>query len=271
MVSDEVERVNVEVGEYVEENQVLLSFPPDTPSAKYQQAKVAYENAKITFERIDQLFQTGGISEQDRDNAKAAYDVASADWDTVRSMVQVQAPIEGYVTRINVRESDNVNPGDMLMTISQIDRMKTKVWASDSEVGGIRKGQRATARWNGVEINGRVAQVDMAMDTDKQAFGVVLEFQNNERILKVGVIADINIVTYSNPESLVIERKNIMRVGDRYFVYIAENGQALQRDISMGRQHGLQVEITDGLAMGDTLITEGQLLLDQGSKIKIVQ
>ena len=82
MVSDEVDMIYVQVGDYVEEDQVLISFPPDTPSAKYQQAKVGYENAKLTYERIEQLFQTGGISEQDRDNAKAAYDVAAADWDT---------------------------------------------------------------------------------------------------------------------------------------------------------------------------------------------
>ena len=143
---------------------------------------MGYESAKITYERIEQLFLNGGISEQDRDNAKAAYDVAAADWDAVRGMVQLQAPIEGYVTRINVREADNVVPGDMLMTISQIDRMKTKVWASDSEVSSIRIGQRATAVWNEKEIRGSVSQVDMAMDEDKQAFGVVLEFQNNERI-----------------------------------------------------------------------------------------
>ena len=271
MVSDEVEMIYVQVGDYVEKNQVLMSFPPDTPTAKYQQAKVAYENAKITYERIEQLFQTGGISEQDRDNAKAAYDVAAADWDAVRGMVKVQAPIEGYVTRINVRESDNVSPEDMLVTISQIDRMKTKVWASDSEISSILKGQRASAHWNGVEIYGNVVQVDMAMDGDKQAFGVVLEFKNNERILKVGIIADINIITYSNRDTLAIERKDILKVGDRYFVYVAENGKAEQRDITMGRQHGLAVEIVEGLSMGDMLITEGQLLLEQGSKINVVQ
>jgi RND family efflux transporter MFP subunit len=271
MVSDKVEMIYVQVGDYVEKDQVLLSFPPDTPTAKYQQAKVAYENAKVTYERIEQLFQTGGISEQERDNAKAGYDVAAADWNTVRGMVDVEAPIEGYVTTITVTESDNVNPGDMLMTISQIDRMKTKVWASDAEVGSIRKGQRALARWNGIELYGRVTQVDMAMDSDTQAFGVVLEFRNGGRIPRVGVVADIDIITYSREDALAIERKNIFSLADRRFVYVAENGRAEQRDIVMGEQYGFAVEILDGLSMGDQLITEGQLLLEQGSKIKVVQ
>jgi hypothetical protein len=52
---------------------------------------------------------------------------------------------------------------------------------------------------------------------------------------------------------------------------VAVNGKAEQRDILMGRQYGLAVEIVEGLSMGDMLITEGLLLLEQSSKINIVQ
>jgi RND family efflux transporter MFP subunit len=271
MVADEVEEVMVQVGDTVERNQVLLGFPQSTPSARYLQAKVAYENAKVTYERIEQLYKNGHVAEQERDNAQAAYDVAAADYRSVRDMVEVSAPIDGYVTRINVRESDNVEPGDLLLTISQIDRMTAKVWASDREIASIRVGQRASAAWNDKRIEGRVVQVDMAMDSDHQGFGVVLEFDNPKRILKVGVIADITITTYSNPEALSIERKNIMKEGDTHFVYLARNGAAERRDVVIGRQHGLDVEVREGLAMGEYLITEGQLLLEQGNKIRIVE
>jgi Cu(I)/Ag(I) efflux system membrane fusion protein len=185
-------------------------------------------------------------------------------------MVEVTSPISGYVTRINVRESDTVAPGDLLMTISQIDRMKAKVWASDREITSIRTGQRATARWNRAEIEGRVVQVDMAMDQDMQAFGVVLEFDNPEKILKVGVTAEVTIVTYSNPRALSVERKDIMHEGDRSYVYLAEGDRARRQPIQTGKSHSLDVEVLAGLQDGDLLITEGLLLLEQESKIRIV-
>jgi len=270
MISDEVETISAAVGEYVEKNRILLRFPRSTPSARYRQAKVAYENAKLTYERIEQLYRNGSVAEQDRDNAKTAFDVARADWHSVRDMVEVTSPISGYVTRINVRESDTVAPGDLLMTISQIDRMKAKVWASDREITSIRTGQRATARWNGAEIEGRVVQADMAMDQDTQAFGVVLEFDNPGKIPKVGVIAEVTIVTYSNPQALSVERKDIVREGDRSYVYLAEGDRARRQPIQTGKSHSLDVEVLAGLQDGDLLITEGLLLLEQESKIRVV-
>jgi membrane fusion protein (multidrug efflux system) len=270
-LADDVEEVSVRVGDYVTEDQVLLRFPQNTPSARYRQAKVAYDNAKVTFQRVEQLYRSGSVAEQERDNAKAAFDVAAADWFAVRDMVELRAPLEGYVTRINVRESDNVESGDLLMTISQINRMKAKVWASDREILSIRKGQKATAIWNDTRISGEVVQVDMAMDNDRQAFGVVLEFDNPDKILKVGVLAEISIVTYSNPQALTVERKNIMRDGDRFFVYLAKDDQAEQRYVRPGKQEGLDIEIEEGLSRGELLITEGQLLLEPGNRIRIVQ
>jgi membrane fusion protein (multidrug efflux system) len=270
-LSDDVEKVSVQVGEYVAEDQILMRFPKNSPSARYRQAKAAYENAKVSFQRVEQLYESGSVSEQERDNAKAAFDVAEGDWFAVRDRVELRAPIEGYVTKVNIREADTVESGDLLMTISQIDRMKAKIWASDREVLSIHKGQKATALWNDTRIYGEVVQVDMAMDNDRQAFGVVLEFDNPDKILKVGVLAEINIVTYSNSQAFSVERKNILRDGDRFFVYLAKNDLAEQRYVKPGNQYGLDIEIKEGLSRGDLLITEGQLLLEPGSKIRIVQ
>jgi membrane fusion protein (multidrug efflux system) len=270
MISDEVEEIAVEVGDFVEKDQLLLRFPKTTPSARYEQAKVAYENAKLTYERIEQLYRNGSVAEQDRDNAKTAYDVARADWQSVRDMVDVSSPIDGYVTRINVNEADAVISGDLLMNISQINRMRAKVWASDHEIVSIRRGQRATARWNDAELRGTVVQVDMAMDQDMRAFGVVLEFENPSKIFTVGVIADITIVTYSNPKALSIERKDIMVTGDRSFVYLVRDDRAHLQPIRIGKSQGLNVEVLEGLESGDLLITEGLPLLKQESKIRVV-
>jgi RND family efflux transporter MFP subunit len=269
-VVGEVEDIYVKVGDYVEKDRVVLSFPQDNPSARYLQVKTAYENAKVSFERIEALFKSGGISRQDLDNAKAALDVAAADWDAVRKSLEVKAPIPGYVTKIDVRESDNVESGDKLFTISQIHKMKAKVWVTEKEVVDIRSGQAATALWNDAVLEGKVVQVDMAMDQDTMAFGVVLEFDNPDVILKVGITVDVQIKTHSDPSAVVVERKNILKDGDNYYVFIHKDGVAQKREVLPGRQYGLEVEILEGLKPGEELITEGQLLLDNSSKVKII-
>jgi membrane fusion protein (multidrug efflux system) len=271
MVADTVERVHLRVGDFVEKNEVVISFPTDTPGARYYQAEVNYQNAKQTYERIENLFQSGAVSRQERDNARAAYDVAEADWNTARQTVQVKAPLSGYITRIYVRESDNVDRGDPLFTISQTYRLKSTVWATDREVTDIRTGLPAEAVWNGVVIKGRVVQVDMAMNQDRQAFGVVVEFDNPDRRVRIGVTASVHIFTYTNEDAVVIERKELLEDEGGQYVYVVRDGKAARRPVETGGERELRVEILHGLEAGDRLIVEGNTLVEDGDKVKVIQ
>lgn len=269
-IADKVEKVYAEMGEYVEKDQVIVGFPTDSPSARYHQARVHYENTKKSHQRVEQLFNSGGVSRQELDNARAALDVAEADWRSVQQSVRVTAPISGYVTRINVLESDNVQPGDELFTISRTDRLKTTVWATDAEVMDIARGNAARAEWNGRIVSGRVVRVDMAKNQDRQAFGVVVEFDNPVNQIRLGVMAEIRITTYQKQDAVVVETKDLVSSGGRSYVYLARDGRAVKREVRTGRRQGLRVEVTDGLSPGDTLIVEGQVLLEDGGRINVV-
>lgn len=270
-VADNIDRINYKVGDYVEKDAVVLTFPTDNPSARYFQAKVAYENSLATYERMKNYYDVGGLSKQDFDNARAAYEVAEADWNATRQSVLVKAPISGILTRINVRESENVEKDDELFAVAQIDRLKARIWVSDKEIGNFEKGQMATTRWGGITLKGRVVQVDLSMNRERQAFAVVTEFDNPDHIVKSGVTARVDVATYQNPDGIIVERKNITNDGRNNFVYVVENGVARKRIVELGRSDGLAVEITGGLNEGDTLIIEGQLHLDDGKKIRIIE
>jgi membrane fusion protein (multidrug efflux system) len=270
-MGDKVEKILVKVGDFVKKDQVLVTFPTDSPSARYFQAKVAFENARTAFERIDNLYKSGGISLQDRDNARARFEVAKADWDNVLQMVKVKAPISGYVTKAHVAETDNVDKEMPLVTISNTERMKASIWVSEDEIFDIEKDMPATATWKGNQIRGNVVEVDSAMNVMKKAFRALVEFQNPDNLLKAGTTVEINITTSSKPNALVVERKNILKEQEEYFVYIVKNGKAEKQKVVPGKQQVLDVEILAGLNPGDELVVEGQMLLENGSKVKVVR
>jgi RND family efflux transporter MFP subunit len=270
-MGDKVERVLVEVGDFVKKDQVLVTFPTDSPSARYFQAKVAFDNARTAFERIDDLYKSGGISLQDRDNARTRFEVAKADWHTVRQMVKVKAPISGYVTRVHVAETDNVDKEMPLVTISNTDRMKASIWVSEDEIFDIEKDMPAAATWKGNQIRGSVVEVDAAMNVMKKAFRALVEFHNPDNLLKAGITVEINITTSSKPNTVVVERKNILKEQEEYFVYIVKNEKAEKIKVLPGKQQGLDVEILEGLNPGDQLVVEGQMLLENGSKVRVVR
>ena len=269
-LADRVEKVLVNIGDYVTKDQVLITFPTDNPTAQYQQAKVAYDNAKSSFDRIKNLFDTGGISQQNYDNTRTQYEVAKANFEAVSQMVKILAPMNGYVTGINVVESENVKKDEQLVTISRTDKLKSKVWISEKEISQVKVGLPALTNWNDQVLHGKVVQVDMAINQNNQAFGAVLEFDNNGNGLYCGVTSEIQIITKQDAEAIVVNVKNILNSADGDYVFVNMNGQAERRLVVQGERQNLDVEIVKGLNPGDQLVVEGQLLLSDGSKLNII-
>lgn len=271
MISDKVENILKNVGDKVQKDEVVITFPTDNPAAQYHQAKVGYEHAKSTMERMENLFKNGGISQQDFENAKTQYQVAQANWDAVKQTVRVQAPISGIISSIKVQESDNVKPGDALFTVSQTQKLKAKIWVSEEQVQNFKPGNKATAAWNGIELTGKIFQVDMSLNTKMQAFGVGVEFDNGDGKIMSGVNAEVTLFSEDNGAAVVVERKNIIQREDHSYVFVAEGDIAKLKEIQTGKIQDLDIVVLSGLNPGEKLITQGQMLLQDKSKIKIIE
>jgi RND family efflux transporter MFP subunit len=270
-ISDAVEHVYYGVGDSVNKGDVVLTFPTDNPAAQYFQAKVSYENATVSLERMETLYKEGGISKHDVDNVRTQYEVARANWDAAEQAVMVRAPISGIITQLNVRQSDNVEPDDVLFKVSQAGRLKARLWVPESQIADMAVGADATATWGRATLDGRVTQVDMSLNSKKQAFGMLVEFDNPDLEVLSGVNAAIKVFIPTGSDAVVVNRRTVLREDSRHFVYVAEGSVARKREVALGRTHGLDVEIVSGLKPGDVLIAEGQMLLEEGVKINIVE
>lgn len=270
-VEDKVDKIFVKVGDYVQENKILLTFPTDNPNAKYYQAKVGYDNAKLDYDRITNMYKTGGISKQQLDNAQANLEVAEANYDAEQQKVIVKAPISGYVTRVNAMETENVKKEVELFRISRMNRMKARVWIPEKDILEVEQGLPAYAIWNNKRIDGKVTEVDMALDPNNQAFGAVVEFNNPNMILNFGITVDVYIETYNKSDALVVELKDLLKEGDQYFIYTVENNKAVKKPVVTGESYNLNVEILQGLSSGEQIVVEGQMLLEPDAKVKIIE
>lgn len=271
MVGGRIEKVLVKVGDYVKKDQIIITFPIDNPSTQYFQAKVAFENSQSTYERYQKLFDVGGISAQDLDNVKTKYEVDKANWDTVKKMVKVLAPISGFVTQVSVKESDDVRKETMLATIADLSKLKASIQIAEDEIGDISLGTKAYALWQGNKIEGKVTQVDMAMNSMTQSFNADIEFINTNQAIKAGVTADIIIASSSGTESINVERKNLIKKGNKYYAFVVSNDNAIERKVEVGKNRGLFIEVKEGLNVNDLIVVEGQMFLENNAKIKIIK
>ncbi|MCP4752912.1 MAG: efflux RND transporter periplasmic adaptor subunit [Proteobacteria bacterium] len=268
---ERVEAIDAKVGDEVKKGQVIVTFPDDNSEARYNQAKVGYENARIGFERMSRLRSSGGISEQEYDNVKAQYKVAEANWDAVRKMIKVTAPIDGRISKINVSKSQNVRRGAELFTVSRTDRVKAQIWISEKEILEVTEGMPAQAYWNGRQLKGEVVRVDRAINANHQAFGAQVDFDNPDERVRSGVTAEIRILTYTNPQALVVEKRLLMSERQQKYLFLSYAGQARKVPVTAGRRQGLDVEILNGLRPDDAIVTAGHQQLVDGTKTNIIQ
>ena len=269
-LSDSVESVKYSVGDWVDKDAVVVTFPKDNPSANYYQAKSVYENTETTFKRMSSLYKSKGISQQEYDNARTSYENAKANWNNVNEMVNVKAPISGLITRLDVQKTDNVKAGDILFAVTDDSKLKGKVWIQERDIAKVSKGMKATAAWNGAEITGKIVQLDLALNPDKQAFGALFELENADVKIPSGVNAKINIVAYENNNVIALDRKNIIFDGSKAYVFIASGDKAVKKEVKTGENFGNKVEIISGIKAGDKLITDGNRNIADGTFIRII-
>ncbi len=271
LVSDRVEKILVRAGQYVKAGQVILQFPTDNPSLQFQQAKANFENLSKTYNRFKELLKSGEISQQNFDNIETQYLVAKRNYESLKQILFVEAPISGYVSSIYVSEGQQVDFGKPLFTISVLDKVQAIAWVNEKEIQYIKIGMSGKIIWNEREYPCKIISVAMKMDDAMKGFKVEFEAPNPKLELKSGVTVEIKLKVYENNNAIVIPKVIVDKdPRGNTFVFIEENGIAKKRYIQLGRVSDLNIEVLDGLSKGNKLIIEGRHLLDENTKVKVL-
>jgi RND family efflux transporter MFP subunit len=267
--NDVVRIINFQIGDYVSKDDVVVGFSMDNSS--YQQAKVAFENAQASYNRINTLYLEAGVSKQDFDNARTQYELAREAFRAASELVQAKAPIGGYITQLNVRPSANVRPGDALFTISSQNTYEAVFYVLPNEIDSIHTGAKVFIQGRHETIEGNITEVSLMMDPLKKAFPVKAAFDGKPRTLVSGMSVDVSVEVYRNDKALTVHMNELIRSSETWTVFTVEGGRAVQEKVDIGRNQGFQYEVTGGLVEGDLLVSEGNQELNNGVKVRIFE
>jgi RND family efflux transporter MFP subunit len=268
MLNDVVRDIKVKVGDRVVRDQTVIAFSSD--NSAFLQAQASFKNVEAAFTRSSVLFAEAGISKQDFDNVRTQYEVARAAYKSASDMVEAKAPIDGYVSRINVRPTENVRPGTALFTVTNKNGFEARLYATMAEIADIHVGARARIQEGGATYEGRVAEVSLVMDSEKKAFPVIVHFTGEDRGLASGMSCDVAVEVYRNDAAIVVARNELVRSGEGWAAFTVNAGQAELHQVAVGRERGLDFEIAAGLLPGDVLVSEVKSGLSSGDKISVV-
>ena len=103
-----------------------------------------------------------------------------------------------------------------------------------------------------------------------QSFNADITFNNKDSRINAGVTVDVILSSETSEKAIIVERKNLIKIGNDYLVYVLENNVAKLKKVELGKNNGLFTEIKSGLQSGELLITEGQINLDNNVKVKVI-
>ena len=185
----------------------------------------------------------------------------------------IGAPFAGYVSEVVVDRSDFVNKGDVVARVVSLDRLRLEMDVLETEIRHIRLGARAEielAALPGKTVSGRVVSVNPTIDAERRTCRVLVEIENPDRAVRPGMFADVRVEAARYKDRLLVPRESLLTRNDRKVVFVYEGGRAKWRYVETGEETDDMVEVREGLAARDTLITAGHFNLAHNAQVIVV-
>ena len=266
-----IEKIYVDVGDNVRQGQVLVQLD----ASNLQQLKLQVENQKIEFNRTSQLYQVGGASKAEYDNAKLQLDVLSTQLKQLMQNTQLAAPISGVVTARNYDSGDMYSQGQPVLTIEQTNPVKVMVNISEVYYKQVFKGMPVDIEldaYEGETFYGKVTIVYPTVDQSTHTFPVEVTINNSSQKVRPGMFARATVNFGDKNHVLVPDEALVKQIGagDRY-VYIYKDGKVSYNKVELGKHIGTKYEILSGVNPGEDVVIAGQSRLANGKEVEVVK
>lgn len=277
-VAGRITKLNFLDGQYVKKGQILVAFDSTVNQAEVQQAKAELSIAKANFERNDELARQKFISIRARDESAANVQVLEAKLALAQaklSKLEIRAPFSGIVGIRNVSTGDYVKDGADLVNLEDISSVKVDFRVPEKFVDRVQRGQELEVIVDALPnrpFRAKVDAIDPQVDSAGRSALLRGRIDNPEGKLKPGMFARVRLILAEREKALVVPEEAIVPQGDKITVWKVVDGKAIRTEVRTGARRDAKVEIVEGLQLGDTVVTAGQLRLSRdGAPVRIMQ
>jgi len=276
--SGRVVKVLVDEGSRVSRGQTLAIIDAGTLSIDLESARANLDNAVRDKERYENAFKTGGVTQQQLDQARLAVQNAQACVSQAGIRVgdaNVRSSINGVVNKRYIEPGAYVSPGTQLFELVDVSRLKLNVSVNESQVAQLKTGNTVAVRasvFPDKTFRGRVSFIAAKSDASLN-FPVEIEITNTAgNQLKAGMYGTAIFDFPAQAPVMIIPRGAFIGSVSSNQVFIVDSsGTARTHKLVAGRIIGDQVEVLQGLKEGDMVITSGQINLNDGSRVSVIR
>ena len=268
-----VERIHFDEGQPVTAGEPLITLDGAEYRAQVAQTEATVTVNRLNFQRAADLVKTNMLSQQDYDQARARLAESRALLQRHQVMLAktvLRAPFDGVAGLRLVSPGAYVQPGQDLVNLESLDPLKVEFRVPERHAAAMTVGRPLTLRVDAVsgrEFTGEIYAVDPRLDASTRTFALRGRVPNDEGLLRPGMFAQVELTVGERPSAVVIPEQAIVPRGDKLYVFKVVDGKVAFTPVGTGLREPGIVEIVDGLAAGEVVVTEGQMKLRDGMPV----
>lgn len=280
-----VDTLHMESGTDVSAGTVLLTLKPNDDPAKLAQLEAQAELAAITLKRDQEQLTAQAISQATVDTDVSTLKSARAQVEAQRALIEektVRAPFSGHLGIRQVDQGQYLTAGTIVVTLQALDPIFIDFYVPQQALGFMKVGQAVSAgidTYPKTRFAGKVVSINSKVDPASRNVQARASFDNADRRLIPGMYANVEIDNGSATTEVTLPQSAITYNPYGDIVYLVQrNGKddkgqdkltVTQRFVQLGDTRGDQVAVKSGVAVGDEVVTAGQVKLRNGSPILI--
>lgn len=243
----------------------------DTAQAALVQTQAAFDSAQKRLESMKNVNREAELktAQGQLTSAEGKYKNAAAQL----GYSEIRSPIDGVVTDRPLYAGETPAAGAALLTVMDTSSLIAKAHIAQSLAQQMKIGDAATVSVPGMEqpVPAKVSLISPALDPGSTTIEIWLKVDNKKGALKVGTPVKVSITGRTVENALKIPASAILTAqdGTKSVMVIGTGGVAHKKAVQTGIQDGEDLQITQGLATSDMVITTGSYGLDEGAKVKI--
>ena len=240
-------------------NKMLADYKEYRSEMKSQ--KSSAESGKLT---------AGAKEELEAENQSKGIEAA----DSLESLEAVSngitAEFDGVVTEVNAVEGGTVAPGSQLLKLESTQDVMVRITVTKYDLDKIAVGQKAKVTIGSKEYEGKVEKINKMAEQNNSGASVVgteIKITNPDSNVILGVEAKVVISTAQEENAVLIPVTAVNVDMEGEFVYVVEEGILVKKRVVTGISSDTMVQITEGLAEGEQVVTDVTANLMEGMTV----
>lgn len=275
-IAGRVAKLAFREGQRVNAGDLLVQLDAAILRAELARSRSELTLARANHERNTRLARDGMASPRTRDESLAALQAAEAGIALAEARLEktaIRAPLSGVVGLRAISSGAFVEPGTPIVELSDIDPIKLDFRVPELALPSLRNGQSVRVTVDalpGLRFAGEVYAIDPIVEPGGRAVRLRARIPNPDARLTAGLFARVEIVISEREQVLLIPESAVFARGNGRHVFRIVDGRAKLTPVSVGVRRPGQVEIREGLAAGDVVVTAGHQTLRDNGEVEVL-